>query len=348
MFKVLEDMFVTGRDGISYLFEAVGIYSILRYLTRNKVMILMYHGVTTKESIITNCDHRHVELKKFLWQMEYLKKRYYFISFSDFMAWRNGKLKKLPPNPVIITFDDGYKNNYTQLFPILKRNKLPAMVYLQTGMIGKKNVAEHNIIQYCINKTNKKEIVVRGKKYSLRSTKEKISAVHLLRNAADKESTLSSFLAEIEKQTAVVCSETEDEDFGFMTWVQCKEMQKQGVEFGSHTDSHPVLTRVDLGYCQQELKKAKEILCQRLGPTYHFCYPYGSYNDHIIRIVKEYYDTAVIIKHGYNTKKSNFYKLKRIPITSRNTNWSFVLDLFCNASLFHHWLIICYSYLKKV
>ena len=124
-------------------------------------------------------------------------------------------------------------------------------------------------------------------------------------------------------------------------------MQKQQAEFGSHTHSHPILTTVTRKSCEQELKQAKNIINKNLGHCDHFCYPYGSYNNDVIDCVKKYYATAVIIKHGYNTKKTSLYKLKRIPITSRNTDWSFVLDLFCNFSLFHHWLIVLYSYIIK-
>ncbi len=344
----MERMFIGSRDNVSWLFERVGVYAIMRFLTRKKVIILMYHGVTASDNSMKNCDTRHVHRARFLWQIEYLKKHYSFISFNDFMDWRSGKIKELPSNPVILTFDDGYKNNYTQLFPILEKNQIPAMIYLLTGMIGKKSVADSNTIQYCITKTKKEKIIIDGEAYTLRTPKERMTTVHVLRALAEKKESLERFLEEIKRETAVLCTLTEDEEYGFMTWEECHAVQKKGISFGSHTHSHPNLTRIEVKSCHQELKQAKAIINQKLGTCIHFCYPYGAYNDNIIEGVKKYYDTAVIIKHGYNTKKTDPYKLKRIPITSRNTDWSFVLDLFCNFSLFHHWLIVLYSYARML
>lgn len=348
MFKSLEEKFVATRDLTSFLFDSCGLYTFLRYITKKRVMILMYHGVTAKENVVDNYDNRHVFVNKLIWQIKYLKKYYSFITFEKFMEYKDGKIRNLPHNPVIITFDDGYKNNYTNLFPILKENNISAMIYLPTQMIGAKGVANYNVIHYCIAKTKKKEICIEGTKYSLETPKQKMSALHLLKEIANKKNDLRQFLELIKKETNVLCRATDDEDFAFMTWKDCQEMQKQGVEFGAHTHSHPLLTKVTKQECEQELKQSKEIIKKKfLCSCEHFCYPYGVYDNKVIEIVKKYYKSAVVIKHGYNTQKTNSYALKRIPITNRNTNWSFVLDLFCNFSLFHHSLIVLYSHIRK-
>ena len=96
--------------------------------------ILMYHKVSTqKNDSITICVDK---LEK---QFNFFKrKNYNTISFVDLKEHLLTD-KKLPSNPMIITFDDGYLNNYKLAFPLLKKFKFKATVFLPVAYIGKKN-----------------------------------------------------------------------------------------------------------------------------------------------------------------------------------------------------------------
>ncbi len=101
--------------------------------------VLMYHkiGIPPGNSKIKKL---WVSTKKFTKQMSYLKQKgYNSITFIDLIeSIKSGKA--LPDNPVIITFDDGYENNYIEAFPVLKKFGFKATIFLVAEYIGGDNL----------------------------------------------------------------------------------------------------------------------------------------------------------------------------------------------------------------
>lgn len=110
-------------------------YLILYFLSRlfrrqKRISILLYH------SIDQNNARYNVNPEQFMMQMEYLRKNYHVVSLDTVLNFiREGK--DLPKKPVAITFDDGYYSVYQNAYPVLKRLKLPATVFITTGYVQK-------------------------------------------------------------------------------------------------------------------------------------------------------------------------------------------------------------------
>ncbi|MDD3569980.1 MAG: polysaccharide deacetylase family protein [Lachnospiraceae bacterium] len=99
-----------------------------------KVPILMYHGVE-KESTGTWV----VSEKQFNADMEFLSRNFYTpLVAEDLIKIKKGELQ-MPERPVMITFDDGYENNYTVAFPILKKNDMKATIAVIGRLIRDEN-----------------------------------------------------------------------------------------------------------------------------------------------------------------------------------------------------------------
>lgn len=98
------------------------------------VPILMYHSISPearKENRLS------VSVKVFESQMHFLKERNYNVLPLEELAGLIKEKKKIPPRAVAITFDDGYKNNYTYAFPILKKYNLPATIFIIINEVGR-------------------------------------------------------------------------------------------------------------------------------------------------------------------------------------------------------------------
>lgn len=80
--------------------------------------------------------------EKFKRQMHYLKYKGYspvrLGELYEYLVNKNGGLP-LPPKPVVITFDDGYSDNYENALPILKEFNFPATIFFVSGLVGKTN-----------------------------------------------------------------------------------------------------------------------------------------------------------------------------------------------------------------
>lgn len=97
------------------------------------ILILTYHDFTIEEG--SSYDMNIVEFEK---QMDYLAAhKYSVISLSELLKGLKGG--QLPPKPVVITIDDGFKSNYTLAYPVLKKYNFPAALFIYTNFIEKNN-----------------------------------------------------------------------------------------------------------------------------------------------------------------------------------------------------------------
>lgn len=116
-------------------------YSIFKPAIKG-LPILLYHKISFKyNGLLTISEGR---LKK---QFEYLQENGFTpIFFSELIDHVNNGTA-LPAKPVIITFDDGYQNNYTYLYPLLEKFSFKATIFLPVGYIGETNKWDHKSIK---------------------------------------------------------------------------------------------------------------------------------------------------------------------------------------------------------
>jgi len=98
-----------------------------------------------------------------------------------------------------------------------------------------------------------------------------------------------------------------------LRWREIRNMRDGDIEFGSHTLTHPDLTRLDSGEIEHEIRQSKEIIEDFLGtPVSSFAYPYGRYNEESMKTVCQYYDCACSDELGLLTQKSRPYAVERV------------------------------------
>ena len=101
-------------------------------MPEGKAAVLMYHSIGINEVPFT------VSPSNFQKQMDYLKKaKYNVIPLAELVDLLKKK-KDIPRKTVVLTFDDGFEDNYSNVFPLLKRYSFPATIFLATGFVGKK------------------------------------------------------------------------------------------------------------------------------------------------------------------------------------------------------------------
>ena len=110
---------------------------------------------------------------------------------------------------------------------------------------------------------------------------------------------------------------------------EVKQWINGGMEIGSHTQNHVRLAEIDIELAAQEITKSKLDLEKQFNCSIeHFCYPYGSYNDEIITIVKKTgYTTATTVNRGRAKSDNNLLTLPRVPITHRTFIHLFLMKI---------------------
>ena len=104
-----------------------------------KVAVLMYHSINTNDLFFTARPEDFVE------QMAYLKKeKFNVVSLTQLVNWIEKK-QPIPKKTVVLTFDDGYEDNYLNAWPVLKRYNFPATIFLVSGLVGQTPYSKQNV-----------------------------------------------------------------------------------------------------------------------------------------------------------------------------------------------------------
>jgi len=300
----------------------LGIFYLFRFLNRNKAIILIYHGVTSRivKGIENNGGH-HTKVKIFEEQMKYLCKYYKIISMDSLIDQL--KNKNIKPYSVVVTFDDGYKNNYTNAFPILNKYNIPATIFCSTNFINKQELFWWNKLEHAINNTKikKLELKIDENLYiiDLTNTKNKISAYinisYMLTkmNEVEKNKILTKFLQ-------ILCppaNTSENIDYLTLSWREIQKMKNKGISFGAHTSSHIILTKAPIDQAKEEIVSSKQKMEEKIGEQIScFSYPnggIGDFNEDIKQILKDaHFLCAVTTISGMNDIYSDLYELKRL------------------------------------
>lgn len=290
------------------------------------IPILAYHRVFEPGPIDRfpyDIELVSADLARFEWQMGYLKTHYHPIRFADLLAHFDGKAG-LPARPVIVTFDDGYADNHTHAFPILRQLGIPATVFLSTGYIGGPVTFWYDRLAHSILRTRKTALTLcgvgthplpdgpPGRRHFLarllRLIKESSNAARL------------TWLCEIEEQLSDVPPSERDPRSRPLDWSQVREMAESGIEFGSHTVSHPILSRCSPDEMQFELAESFATLGRHVDKFVPvLSYPVGgpaAFNDRVIDEARRCgYRLAASYIHGRNTlEKLDRFALRRIHV----------------------------------
>lgn len=227
--------------------------------------------------------------------------------------------------PLVLTFDDGYHDNYTHAFALACELQVPITMFLIPGYIESgdrfwwlesKRIAHH---------AKGKEAAIEGRIYHPEHVKERraltLAIDTRLRYAGsvlDREAYLSAFRTSLATPMAL---NSDDDDTRPLTWTEIREMEGSGwVSFGSHTMHHHILTYLANSHeIQHEVTECRTMLEQQLGhPVRTFAYPVGKKqhlkSDVVQAVQQAGYDWALTTLYGFNTPKSNPYLLRRVEV----------------------------------
>jgi peptidoglycan/xylan/chitin deacetylase (PgdA/CDA1 family) len=277
------------------------------------VQILIYHRVNDQKDQFFPATPTNV----FSRQMEYLAHNFNICSLENAIDMMRNK--DIPDNAVVVTFDDGYKDNYTTAFPILKSYSIPATIFLTTNAIDSERVLWHDRVFSAFRETRVSLLEEFGDpliRHPLRTLEEKLYAqqdvLKFLWSLSDHE---RLFWIDRLMERLRVLDQKSVPDL-MLTWDEVRIMYQNGLSFGSHTVTHPILSRLSMDNIRSEIyesKKSMEVNLQTSIKT--FAYPNGkqdNYNTITKQIVKEAgYICALTTIFGANQDDQDLFELRR-------------------------------------
>ena len=307
--------------------HVTGVFGALRHLQRDSALVLCYHGVLPgADDSYDYLSTNFVAATAFERHLRWLASRYTLVPLRQIAdAFASGT--PLPSGAATVTFDDGFANNYHVAFPILQRLGIPATIFLTTGKIdvpGEQLWTER--VKRAIYLTHVRTATLatpEPRSYSLETAGQRERAArtvlgHLKRMGPEAR---DRHLAEIETACGRPALTPDDRTrYDFMTWDNVRTMANAGIEFGSHTVSHPILSTLDETTLQRELAESKRTIESKTGrECYAFAYPNGGRGDFSTRDMEMLqrlgYRCALSLQGRLNPAGINRFNLDRVNIS---------------------------------
>ena len=289
-----------------------------RLLPGNRLVIFNYHRLRSDKAGESADFDEGVfgpTAEMFRTHLKWLTENAEILSEDDLLcAYRHSM--PLPPRSVVITFDDGYRDCYTEALPAIREFGAPAMFFIPTEAIEDRKVGWWDLIAYGVKNTKRPEITVRGEHFAV-ADRGALTRVFIDRmttlNSRETDSLVSDLYqaCEVEPPSRQRCSDE------LMSWDEIREAASTGVDIGSHTHSHRVLSTLNPTAQKLELSLSKKILEERLGaPVHSIAYPVGGYehfNVETMELAKSCgYQLGFSFLTGHNSQIRNTFDLKRI------------------------------------
>lgn len=239
------------------------ILHLRKIIKKNEVVLLGYHRICSKDGKdgLFNSNLISCQEEQFEKEVKFLKNNFDILTFKDLdaLGTNRGRYRF-----AIITFDDGYVDNYLNAYPILKNNGVNAVFFIVPGIIEGLVEPWWELLAY-YNKLNLTNDI----------SHKTPSDINRMISKIKRESTLDSLKEGYFKDK-------------FMNWKQVCEMHSNGMEIGCHTYCHYILSNCDQSEKVKEIGMAKKIIEETLNDkVISFAYPVGNHNDECVTTLKQ-------------------------------------------------------------
>jgi peptidoglycan/xylan/chitin deacetylase (PgdA/CDA1 family) len=295
----------------------LGMLALVRRVRASGVRILMYHrfGPDTR-GLARQCLH--------------IRRHYHPLALGDVAeSYRSGR--PVPRNAVVITVDDGYRDFLTCAHPVFRAHDIPTTMFLVSDFIDRSLWLWVDTVFYSVATTRRRRLTIditptqtAEFNFETPAQREAVAAdiVGLLKEADndDRVRTLETMVRALD----VSLPDAPPDEYAPLTWDEVRTLARQGVEFGAHTKTHPVLSRIaDRRAVEEEILASKaRIEAQTSMPVLHFCYPNGrraDFDDRAVEVLdRAGFQTAVTTERGINGARTPRFLLRRLGVEPDN------------------------------
>lgn len=320
---------------LAQIYSKSGVESFVRKLRNQAVSgipVLAYHRVLdVKTSYHFDKDLISSSIAAFDMQMKYISKYYLALSMEEYIYYINHP-EKLPRKAILVTFDDGFSDNYQYAFPILRKYSVPATFFVTTDFIDSDETIWYERLAYFFNvtKVDKLEFsdysidIYDNDKFS--SYQKFIEHLKLLPNHTRIAMLDGLYEKYGDPYTSV---QTESILSQSMSWEQLMEMQSCNMDIESHTVTHPVLSTLNKQELKLELSRSKQIIEKKLNKKVKsIAYPVGQGESFSDEVIRETIESGYEIAFNYIDSVCKFSNINEFSISRLHVENDTTFDLF--------------------
>ncbi|MCU7801811.1 MAG: polysaccharide deacetylase family protein [Candidatus Thiodiazotropha sp. (ex Lucinoma borealis)] len=296
-------------------------YYLLKRLS-NKAIVLTYHRILPREKRNESFSHEAIMVDPFHFDMQLkaLKECFRIVDIIEFNDLVRSGIPDGPP-VCLITFDDGWVDNYNYALPILKRHQCPAIIFVPTYYISSaltfwQETLGYQIAKICeIGTSDAKKLMAKHGLPDIESGSD-INRNIMIKDYVRSLKSLSynkidKIMTELTKFHGMIGVSKVDRH---LSWDELRELYKSGVAIGSHACTHRILTRLTQDVVESELVESKNTLEDNLGKGIDtIAYPNGDYNNQLGELTKKAgYSLGFGTNYGYVSGTDDLFDIKRI------------------------------------
>ena len=220
----------------------------------------------------------------------------------------------------LLTFDDGWRDNYTTALPVLKKYRMPAVIFVVTGFIGTMSTFWVERLGRIWKDEDKHRALIAA----LTNSADPCSIDASFEEVVEKLKHLPSarrgeILAPIldDAQREIPSAEVDHgEGDRMLTWDEARVLQREGIEIEAHSATHPLLVHEDDETLRRELRQSKQVLEQELSKRVRaFAYPNGTWDQRVRKMVEEAgYECAFVTQRGWHRRGADRFAIRRIML----------------------------------
>jgi peptidoglycan/xylan/chitin deacetylase (PgdA/CDA1 family) len=257
-------------------------------------------------------------------------------------------------NAVVVTLDDGYRDNYTHALPILKKHGVPATVFLETAAVDRRSLSwiqkfffvdkqrgsEYIAHEYA-HRTKDPHVASKLSSAAFTSDNVEYALKKILKyevDATERESIFDDLFKALGGEDPALL------DGAYLNWDEVRAMAEEGVTIGCHTMNHPILSTLTKEEARLEIREAKRLIEEKCGfEVDTFAYPWGrswDFNDDTIEVLKEEGFVCGLAMDETSTIPGTHdaYRLSRFPLPEQLD----LADLLAQASGLYAWFGGCF------
>jgi peptidoglycan/xylan/chitin deacetylase (PgdA/CDA1 family) len=316
------------KEFLANFLNKSGSLKLVKRLVSTNLIIFNYHRIYS-QPLLTQYNEgvfAHSE-DVFLAQMKWIKNNFNILSEDELINILDGKVTLTGRN-AMITFDDGYIDNFELAFPILQYMQIPATFFIPCNQIEGITLPWWDQVSYLLKTSKKETISFNGTKFHIRCRTQLIKdtindVLRIFKNSPVVE------VPELLKNLVISCETPLPEQVNlnkqFMNWSQIKEVSTKKITIGSHTMNHNTLANLSEDEQREELKQSKNVLESKVDKTINsVAYPVGgptAFSKVTTEIAKDVgYKLGYSFINGYYQNSDiNRFEIKRVEL-AQNTN----------------------------
>jgi peptidoglycan/xylan/chitin deacetylase (PgdA/CDA1 family) len=291
-------------------FHRGGGLALARWYNRRDLRILMHHRFSDRAALARQCA--------------YIRAQYRPVSMSEVAEWLHAG-RSLPLHAVAVTVDDGYQNFEQFAAPVFAEYGIAATVFLVTDFIDGKLWLWFDKVQYAFRQAKLRDAAIETPNGSV--LRFDLAAEASRRAAGQQMAELAVNWSEADRRKLVTdlpaclhveIPESAPAEFAPLSWEAIRRLAASGVEFGAHTQTHPILSSLENAELLREEITGSQARIETMldKPVRHFCYPNGRWPDigpKAVEVVRTSgMRTAVTAEPGLNRAGQDAWLLRRI------------------------------------